>query len=293
MSDRTKKITIGLFALLFGLFAVDQFWSRMIVEPRDIAQDKLDRGTKQKNKMKLQIKQAQQKIRRFDAWHKRSLPSDVDSARTQYQGWLVRLVARVGLEQRYVDSGTPSARTGHRILPFTIRGVGTMEQLTELLFEFYKAPHLHRIRTLSISPLGAGDRLDLSFAIEALIVEGCDRVDMLATGSSTSLASDNLSAYRVLAHRNLFGRSPRAGVAELTELTAVVAVDGVSEAWFMNRIEDTMQKLRVGDRLDAGWFEGQIVEIEGNDVVLDADGDRWLLTRGDRLTDAVALPPEF
>ncbi len=82
-------------------------------------------------------------------------------------------------------------------------------------------------------------------------------------------------------------------VAELTELTAVVTVDGVAEAWVMNRMEDTMQKLRVGDHLSAGWFQGEIVEIEGDDVVLDSDGDRWLLTRGDPLSEAIALPPEY
>jgi hypothetical protein len=161
-----------------------------------------------------------------------------------------------------------------------------------LLYRFYQAPHLHRIRTLSIAPVASGARLSLSFAIEALMVEGCERSDRLAEGVGTALASQQLRDYRLLAERNLFGQGPRAGIAELTELTAVLTVDGIAEAWFMNRIEDRLHKLRVGDRLQAGWFEGVVVEIEGDDVVLDEGGGRWLLTRGDRLADATALPPE-
>ena len=293
MSERTKKIVLGVLGVLVALFAADQLWTRMVVEPRDAAEAKLERGRESKTKMRLQIKAAQKEVDRLEAWRKRSLPADVQSARTLYQGWLHKLVDGAKLEQRYIDSSSPIGRTGYRVLPFTLRGVGTMDQLTELLYAFYRAPHLHRIRTLSISPIGSSSKLDLSFAIETLIVDGCDRVDMLATGEGTSLASDDLNAYRVLSERNLFGRSPTVGVAELTELTAVVTVDGVAEAWVMNRMEDTMQKLRVGDHLSAGWFQGEIVEIEGDDVVLDSDGDRWLLTRGDPLSEAIALPPEY
>ncbi len=78
----------------------------------------------------------------------------------------------------------------------------------------------------------------------------------------------------------------------MTELTAVLMIDDISEAWFMNRIEDRLVKLRVGGRLQSGWFDGVVVEIEGNEVVLDDGGQRWLLSRGDRLADATALPPE-
>ncbi len=293
MSDRQKQWAIGSMVLLFGLLAADQLWSRMVAEPGKIAMAKHDRLIKQIRKTKLQIKGAQQQVRRLKQWRARSLPTDVQSARTLYQGWLHRLVDSAGLEQRVVDSGTPVKRAGLQVLPFTVRGTGTMEQLTKLLYQFYRAPHLHRIRTLSIAPISAGARLSLSFAIEALMVEGCERTDRLAEGVSTVLASPQLRDYRLLAERNLFGQGPRVGVAELTELTAVLKVDGVPEAWFMNRIDDRLIKLRVGDRLQAGWFDGVVEAIEGDEVILDEGGGRWLLTRGDRLADAAALPPEY
>jgi len=292
MSERNKKLALGALVLLFGLLAADRLWSRLVDEPRQTAMKKHEKLVKAVRQTKLKVKMAQQEIRPLQQLRARSLPVDVQSARTLYQGWLHRLVDSAGLEQRMVDSGAPVKRAGLLVLPFTVRGTGTMEQLTKLLYQFYQAPHLHRIRTLSIAPIASGTRLNLSFAIEALMVEGCKRTDRLAEGVGAALASSQLSDYRVLAERNLFGQGPRVGVAELTELTAVLTVDGVPEAWFMNRIEDRLRKLREGDRLQAGWFDGMVVEIVGDDVILDDGNGRWLLTRGDRLADAVALPPE-
>lgn len=292
MSERQKKMALGTLAVLFSLLAADQLWSWLVAEPRRTAMAKHDRLVKQVRKAKLQIKGAQKQVKTLKQWRARSLPTDVQSARTLYQGWLNRLIDSAGLEQRVVDSGAPVKRAGLQVLPFTVRGTGTMEQLTKLLYQFYRAPHLHRIRTMTIAPIGSGARLSLSFAIEALMVGGCDRTDRLAEGVSTALAFQQLRDYRILAERNLFGQGPRAGIAELTELTGVATSDGISEAWFMNRMEDRLQKLRVGDRLKAGWFDGVVVEIEGDDVVLDDGNQRWLLTRGERLADATALPPE-
>jgi hypothetical protein len=292
LSDRQKQLAIGALVLLFSLFAADQMWSRLVADPRRVAMEKHTRLAERIRKTKLQIKLAKQQVKRLDQWRACSLPVDVQSARSLYQGWLNHLVKSAGLEQRVFDSGSPVSRTGLLVLPFTVRGTGSMAQLTELLYRFYRAPHLHRIRTLSITPVASGARLSLSFAIEALIVGGCERTDQLAEGVGTALASEQLSDYRGLAERNLIGQGPRAGFAEMTELTAVLMIDDISEAWFMNRIEDRLVKLRVGGRLQSGWFDGVVVEIEGNEVVLDDGSQRWLLSRGDRLADATALPPE-
>ena len=102
-----------------------------------------------------------------------------------------------------------------------------------------------------------------------------------------------LSDYRIIADRNLFGQNPEAEITEHTVLTAVVAIDGEPQAWFRNRIDDKLYKLCVGDYLQVGWFLGIVEAIEGHDVIVDADGERWLLTKGDRLADALALPPEY
>ncbi len=292
MNDRQKKLVLGALVLLFGLFSADQLWTRLVAEPRKVAMAKENQLKERLRKTKLQVKLAKQHVKQLKGWRARSLPVDVQSARSLYQGWLNQLVESAGLEQRVFDSGSPVSQAGLLVLPFTVRGTGSMEQLTQLLYRFYRAPHLHRIRTLSITPVSSGSRLSLSLAIEALIVKGCDRTDQLAEGHGTALASEQLSDYRVLVERNLIGQGPKVGFVDMTELTAVLRIDDIWEAWFMNHIEDRLEKLRVGGRLQSGWFDVVIVEIEGDEVILDDGSQRWLLSRGDRLADATALPPE-
>jgi hypothetical protein len=52
-------------------------------------------------------------------------------------------------------------------------------------------------------------------------------------------------------------------------------------------------KLKVGQRFEVGDFQGMVAEIDERDVVIDSDGERWLLTLGEQLSQATALPPEF
>ena len=42
-----------------------------------------------------------------------------------------------------------------------------------------------------------------------------------------------------------------------------------------------------------GQFQGQLTEINDDDVILEADGERWLVALGENLGEAFALPPEF
>jgi hypothetical protein len=49
----------------------------------------------------------------------------------------------------------------------------------------------------------------------------------------------------------------------------------------------------VGQTLAVGQFHGDVVEIATDDVVLEADGERWLLALGENLGEACALPPGF
>ena len=51
--------------------------------------------------------------------------------------------------------------------------------------------------------------------------------------------------------------------------------------------------MRCGQRLILGQFQGQVTEISDDDVILKADGERWLVALGENLGEALALPPEF
>ena len=234
--------------------------------------------------------------RTLKVWQAQSLPSDTEVARSLYRAWLLELVDHVGLSSPSVESGEPLSRKGaYYLLPFTVRARGDLEQLTKFLFEFYNAGHLHQLGSLGITPIPNSDQLDLSITVEALTIRGADRKDRLTTGRSGRLASTALDDYRVIVVRNLFAAGGIPEDVDHAYLEGIVSVDGRPQAWFGLRTTGEKLKLSEGDLLEIGGFRATVVEIAGDDrdVVLDAKGQRWLLSLGEKLTDAWALPPEF
>lgn len=228
-------------------------------------------------------------------WQQQSLPSDIEKARAAYQEWLLQVVNRRGVENATVSFGEAVGKSGaYKRLPATVRGRGTLEQVTRVLHEFYRAVHLHQIHRLSVTPVANTQQLDIVLGIEALILPDADRTDKLAEGRSTRLASDRLADYQIIAERNLFGDG---GIgfdpADYTFLSGINGINDVQEAWFRIRTTGEVLKLRVGQRFEVGDFQGTVVEIDDRDVVIESDGERWLLTLGEQLSQATALPPEF
>ena len=54
-----------------------------------------------------------------------------------------------------------------------------------------------------------------------------------------------------------------------------------------------MLRLRIGASLQIGQFQGTLVRIDEDDVVLESEGERWLLGLGESLAQAYAVPPEY
>lgn len=250
-----------------------------------------------------------------------SLPADPELARSLYQAWLVELVEKVRLSSPSVNSFEPVSRrvrargnrntTFYHTLSFSMRGRGTLEQITQFLFEFYRTDVLHQIRTLLISPLRDGNQLDLSVTIDALSLPDAPTKDKEKVAGDTQavyetfvdrvqrthegrLASLELADYRPIVDRNLFAiASAHPDPLEHTYFTSVTSVDGSPQVWFTLRTNGEIRKLGKGEEFEIGQFRGRIAEIAGSDVIIESDGERWLLTLGERFTDAFALPPEF
>ncbi len=227
-------------------------------------------------------------------WQTQSLPSDTEVARSLYQAWLLGLVGSAGLTSPNVDSSEPLTRKGlYSSLSFSVRGRGTLEQLTKFLFGFYQADHLHQIQSLNLTPVPRSDELDISLSIEALSLPTADRKDRLAAKTSERLASSEVTAYRPISQRNLFGIGGGQDAADFAYLTAVLQVDGQSEAWLTLRASGELLKLRQGQQFTVGSIEATVAEISDSDVVLLYEDERWLLAVGESLVQATTLPPEF
>ncbi len=289
-----KQILTAVFAALLLLYCGDWLLESALMGPLNEARKKTTLLEQRIEKWETALARARNDRKRLTAWEAQSLPSDVGQARSLYQGWLLELVKHVGLAGQRVDSSPPvTRRGGYRVLSFSLYGRGTLRQLTTLLFEFYRAGHLHQIRSLVIAPVSRTDLFDLSLSIEAVSLPGADRNDRLCPETSDRLAELDPAYYRVIVDRNLFSIGGSPDVIQFTRLTGVIRDRGEAEAWFSLLANGKILKLRKGENLEVGQFVGRIAEIEGSDVIVESDGQRWLLTIGDSLSEACALPPEY
>lgn len=289
-----KTILLAVLGLILAFYAGQWLLNTLLTGPLQTRNNKTQSLKNEIEKRNKELAQARKAGKKLVEWQRQSLPSDTEVARSLYQGWLLELVGHVGLSDPNVNSSEPANyKNKFTMLGFSVRGRGSLEQLSKFLFEFYSAGHLHQIRSIGITPLQKGGQLDLSITIEALVLPGADRKDRLTAERSDRLAWTDLEDYRPIVNRNLFAVGGGLDPTDQTFLSAVNYVDGEPEAWFTLRDSDELLKLRKGNTLVVGQFSGKLVEIEGADVILESEDQRWLLTIGDNLTQAYALPPEY
>jgi len=204
------------------------------------------------------------------------------------------LVGKAKLVNPNVDSGEPVSRRGiYDSISFSVQGRGSLQQWTRFLYDFYRAGHLHQIRSLSLTPVGRSDQLDVAMAIEALVLPGTENQDRLNESPADRLAWERPEDYAVIPQRNFFGATATTDAAEHTFVTAIYSESGRSEVWLTVRTEDRVLKLKPGEAFQIGLLAGQVVEVTGDEMVFECDGQRWLVSLGESLTQAFALPPEF
>ncbi len=292
MGKYRQHILVGLFAVLCLYFGGEWLIERALTGPREAALAERRRLEQEVAEQQQLVEVIGQEIEWVRYWQTRSLPASPELARSLYREWLLELVGSAGLSNPFVEAGRPVNRQGlYEAISYSVRARGTLEQLTAFLFEFYRADPLHQVRSLTISPLGRAELLDVSLTIEAIIVPESERED-ISSGVAERLASENLEDYRVLVDRNFFSVSGSPDPTDQAYLTFVGEVNGEPSAWFTVRTRDEVVRLSTGDDFQVGQFRGRVAAIESPDVILEsAEGDRWLLTLGDSLTRAFAIPP--
>lgn len=293
--NKYRKILLGgLFGMMVLWFGGDWLMRTALDEPlaaRHARTEKLLRDIHDQERNRDKSRQSEKTL---EVLKRQSLPSNLEVARSQYQAWLLGLVEHVAFGNPNVDSSEPVHRSKQfHVLAFSLRGRGSLEQLTRFLYEFYSTDFLHQVRSLSIAPIQGTSELDLTISIEALALPQAEHKDRLNPRHATRLASVQLEDYQVVVQRNLFGVGDTTDPTYFTYLTSVNYVDGVPEAWFSVRTTDETMRLRQGEALEIGQFKGTIAEIIDSDVILESDGERWLMTVGENLGQASALPPEY
>lgn len=295
MLQHRKKILLAILGLMLAFYGSDWMWS-LVTEPLQSQRQKQQTLAKDIARRELEVAKARKATKTLAAWATESLPAEPQVARSLYQAWLLELVSRAGLSSPSVDSTQPGARNGYVSITFSLQARGTLQQWTQFLYEFYRAGLLHQIRALAITPIAQREQLDISLSIEALILPGAEQSEVLSEQTADRLAFERLQEYQPIVVRNLFGGGAAADPTDQTYLTGIHAVNGEPEAWFTLRYqtdpERAVVKLRRGQRLVIGQFQAQVVEIAEDDVILEADGEHWLVGLGENLGEAFALPAE-
>ncbi|MCL4202899.1 MAG: hypothetical protein KJ000_10400 [Pirellulaceae bacterium] len=201
--ERFLAAIVGSLFLLGGLMYGISYLSRTISDKRAQALS-----------LEGQIRDKQRTVRlsmlaadRLTLYERRSLPPDLEKARSLYQTWLLKAVTDVGLSEPIVNVVSSQSHRGlYHQLGFTVSGRGDLKQLTELLYAFYKADYLHRIRRLSVKRIQGSRQLDIAIAIEAVSLPTATHLEQLSDFDSGRLAHGNLEKYldTILA-RNLSG----------------------------------------------------------------------------------------
>lgn len=287
---RLAYVVLGAVVLYFcGDFALRTYVDGPL-EQRQARKEQLQKKIKKQKKELAESKLALQTLETFE---QRSLPSDLEVARTAYRTWLLDLVGRAQFHTAHVDSSPPSSRKGlYDTLAFSVRGKGTLIHLCRFLFDFYHAGHLHKIQSISLTPLGKNGEIDISLAIEALSLPGTERQLELSTEISDRLEYASLKSYLLIAQRNVFSAGGESDLTKQAFLTAVTRNGNEPEIWFTLRGKDSLLKLHEGSEFEIGHVSGSVVEILDDDVILESLGERWLLSIGEALAEAVALPAE-
>ena len=247
-----KRLLLGGLGLIAVFYFGDLFLTDWIEEPKKERQRQIVAlNNRIKEYDEKYIARADQEIPWLRYWYSQSLPTNPAVAQSLYRAWLLEVGEYVGFLGRTVNPAQPANRGTYYSMSVSMRARGTLEQLTQFLYEFYNAGHLHKITSISLNPVGQGGMLDFSLAIEALIIPQANQTNSLATGRAYRLTSLSLDDYQVIPQRNLFsvGGGSSTDPVNHTYLTAVNYVDDEPQAWFTLRTSGAVMKLNRNDQL--------------------------------------------
>jgi hypothetical protein len=314
MTTRERNLAIALGATA-GLWLT---WSGVKQYQATIAsrQARLVAAEDNASQAELEELKARSSLKRLAKLRDRSLPADVDVARSVYTAWLVNAVAESGMELGDVQLAGERGRPGaYRSLSFNLDATGSLESLARLLDAYYRQPVLHQLAKLQVNPVaGSADRLRVSLTSVALVVEGAKQKDSLpeppAAGDDgpqrLRLATADEYAKR-LTDRAPFAsyvpppppappapprvekpvvarpKPPAFDDARHAYVTGIVDTGGRLEAWINVRTTGEVLRVHATDPLKVGELDARVVEVLPRELVIESNGEKRTVTLGDPL----------
>lgn len=176
--DRQKLLLILLAVVAVGIGG-DWAYRTWVEEPfakQEVEETKLEKAQSDVHDRTIRAKTL---VRDLSEFEDRSLPANPTIARQAYQAWWWELVKRHDIASPTVDVSQPRPRSLTKSskkdaqpdmheLVVTVRGVAALPVVVDLLAEFHGTKFLHRIDSLSLTPLNQGRNLSFSLNIVAL-----------------------------------------------------------------------------------------------------------------------------
>ena len=295
---------LGFGAWYGGTFA----YRTQYVEPRKKLSEEIKQLEQQKTYYETNITNQQKALQQLDSrqLYYRSLPTT--NARTLYHSWLLEAGEVCQFENLAVNPQT-WRNTGYfsSVGSYYLSARTTLDNLSRFLYEFYWAPYVHRITFLNIEPIDNADLIDIEIQIEGLVLAlpSADAPyplrDRLPESYWSRLSSGRLETYtEPIDSRNLL-QFARNGIdaSDYVRLTGIVIVGGQPTFWLTNHLNEQTLRYELNEQFRVGSFIGKIVEVLDRDVILETEGTlsrpgmRWILSQGETLAEATAVPEEF
>jgi hypothetical protein len=297
--ERILAIGLGLVVLLIVLYFGFGRYRTMFTSRESL----LETRRREVSQLDAKLAKINRDMARRRELEKRSLPSAIYEAERLYQEWLVSIAGRLTAP----NVTTRDVRTrskGYEALGFRVSGEGTLEQITQVLHDFYSANHLHQITMLNIDPQEKTKTLKLDMHVDALILPGVKRTNTLTSEPGDNLALEGFDTYKsAIVGRNLFAEyappaaqptpeppKPDFDKAKLAFFTSIVEVDGRPQAWLVDRAVSKQTYLYEGDEFDVAGVKGKVkrIDFDRGFVELEIDGKPVAVTQNKSLGDTLA-----
>ena len=293
MKVQRQTILVAALALvLLALFGPSLYST--VTGPFDEAAEKKAKYEADIGKRQARLREARRARQDLEAWKPGSLPADPEMAKQAYQDWLLELVRRVRLQNPSVRGGDARPRGAFDVLTFSLSARGNPEQWVRFLYEFYQAGHLHQVRSMNFTPYASQGALDVVVTIEAISIPDANTSDRLTSAPENRLAFESLRDYQPLLRRDLFGLGGIPDPIDLARVTGIQSVNGVPRVWITQQAETApdraVLKLGRGDAFEIGMWSGKVADILPSDVLLESGGEFWIVSVGETLGQALALP---
>lgn len=291
MNPRTKWLLAGV-GVLVVLYAGDYVYRAYIEEPTrkaTAALERLDKQLQEAADSQLIAKKISQKM---ESYAGRSLPFEPDVARSLYQDWLLKLMEQHKMTGISIDASAPvpievKSRTnkkksrliGYRI-SYAVHGKTSLPQWVNFVRDFESAGHLHKLKSLTLVPLGNGNEIDANMTVEAVSLQAAEREDQLTQWVRDPQQEPSASSLASLVQRNIFARGFSKTLAAVRLQALTFNRRGESEAWFDIGEGKATQIISLGQKLEMPIHEIVLIGVQGDLAKLRVNGTELDLAIG-------------